>query len=245
MALGTFIHLEHDGKLLLVDSEGNGPQIPIKGRSLSKDENGWIFRLPTISEVESMGIMWTLKGKYNLDIGDSSNTIIMGQPEISWPKNWAWKDDVISDSCVHPAARESVYRSIHRLVSKVVIRDQNKKILLAKVKRGHFTGCWTLPGGYLDHNEHPTIGAVRETMEELGITLEIDDSNTSIVSQKIFNDAGISFVSFTYLVEINSEELEFNLKIDEIEEINWFKRKEAINSASSWFDLQAIQKLTE
>ena len=121
MALGTFIHLEHDGKLLLVDSEGKGPQIPIKGGSLSKDENGWIFRLPTNSEVESMGIEWTLKGKYNLDIGDSSTTIIMGQPEISWPKNWAWKDDVISDSCVHPAARESVYRSIHRLVSKVVI----------------------------------------------------------------------------------------------------------------------------
>jgi|TARA_B100001540_G_C15660749_1_gene575458 ADP-ribose pyrophosphatase YjhB (NUDIX family) len=245
MALGTFIHLEHDGKLLLVDSKGNGPQIPIKGRNNSKEGKGWIFRLPTESEVDSMGIKWSMKGRYNLEIGESSTIVIMGQPEIPWPENWAWKDDVISDSCIHPAARESVYRSIHRLVSKVVIRDQNKNILLAKVKRGHFTGCWTLPGGYLDHNEEPTIGAVRETMEELGITIEIDNSNTSIVSQKIFNEAGISFVSFTYLVEVNSNELEFNLKIDEIEEIGWFKRNEAISSASSWFDLEAIKKLTE
>ena len=111
MALGTFIHLEHDGKLLLVDSEGKGPQIPIIGRSLSKDENGWIFRLPTNSEVESMGIEWTLKGKYNLDIGDSSTTIIMGQPEISWPKNWAWKDDVISGCTGTPATPISAAES--------------------------------------------------------------------------------------------------------------------------------------
>ena len=65
MALGTFIHLEHDGKLLLVDSNGNGPQIPIKGRTLSKEKKGWVFRLPTESEVESMGIKWILKGKYH------------------------------------------------------------------------------------------------------------------------------------------------------------------------------------
>ena len=33
--------------------------------------------------------------------------------------------------------------------------------------------------------------------------------------------------------------------LDEIEEIKWFDRSEAIKSASSWFDLQAIQKLTK
>ena len=245
MALEIYLHLEHDGKLLLVDSNGKGPQIPVKGRLLSKEDTGWTFRLPTEYEVKKMNIEWELKGKYNLDIGDSSTIIIMGQPKIQWPENWAWKDDVISDSCVHPAARESVYRSIHRLVSKVVIQNQKEKVLLAKVKRGHFTGCWTLPGGYLDHNEDPTIGAIRETMEELGIEIEIDDTNTSIVSQKIFNDRGISFVSFTYLVKVDSNKLKFDLKTDEIEEIKWFDRSEAIKSASSWFDLQAIQKLTK
>ncbi|HJM44731.1 MAG TPA: NUDIX hydrolase [Candidatus Poseidoniaceae archaeon] len=245
MTQGTYLHLEHDGKLLLVDSEGKGPQIPIKGRINSNGEQGWLFRFPTHTEVDSMGIKWTMKDKFVLDIGESKTTILKGQPEIPWPEKWAWKDDVISDSCVHPAVRESVYRSIHRLVSKVVIQDQNKQVLLAKVKRGHFVGCWTLPGGYLDHNEHPRIGAARETMEELGIHVEINVNNTSIVSQNIFTEEGISFVSFTYLVNINSDKIKFNLKSDEIEEVKWFERNDAIKSASSWFDIQAIQELTE
>ena len=58
MALETYLHLEHDGKLLLVDSEGNGPQVPIKGRLPSKEGDGWIFRLPTESEVKKMNIEW-------------------------------------------------------------------------------------------------------------------------------------------------------------------------------------------
>jgi len=54
-----FIHLEHDGKLLLVDLDGNGPAIPKMGRSLS--ENGFKIRLPTPEEVSSMGISWKLR----------------------------------------------------------------------------------------------------------------------------------------------------------------------------------------
>lgn len=244
MTEGEYLYLEHDGKILLVDSKGNGPQIPIKGRINTIGEKGWLFRFPTISEVDKMGIKWDLKNKLVLDIGESSTIIIKGQPDIAWPEKWAWKDDAISDSSVHPAVREAIYRSIHRLVSKVVIQDDNNLILLAKVKRGHFTGCWTLPGGYLDHNEHPRIGAARETMEELGINVDINEHNTSVISQKIFSNEGISFVSFTYLVNINSNELKFDLKSDEIEEIIWLERDEAINSASSWFDIQAIEKLT-
>ena len=47
-----FLHLEHDGKLLLVDLDGNGPAIPKMGRRIS--ENGFNIRLPTPEEVSSM-----------------------------------------------------------------------------------------------------------------------------------------------------------------------------------------------
>ncbi len=245
MTQDAYLHLEHDGKLLLVDSKGNGPQLPIKGRTNSNSDQRWVFRLPKISEVALMGIKWTIKGESVLEMDDGAITVIKGHPEIPWPEDWAWKDDVISDSLVHPIARESVYRSLHRLVSKVVIQDEGGRVLMAKVKRGHFTGFWTLPGGYLDHDEHPQIGAARETLEELGIEIDIDSSNSSIVSQKIFTEEGISFVSFTYLVKIHSNNLKFNLKTDEIEEIHWFTREDAIKSAMSWFDLQAIQTLAE
>ena len=239
-----FLHLEHDGKLLLVNSDGEGPKIPVKGRTLAAGREEDLIRLPTIDEVVALGIEWSEKGRAVLRIGESTATVIKGHPEIVWPEDWAWKDHVISDSWTHPLARESVYRSLHRLVAKVVVIDDDDRILMAKVKRGHFTGCWSLPGGYLDHDEHPRIGAAREALEELGINIEINESNTSIVEQNIFTDEGISFVSFTYHVSVESEGLEFSLKEDEIEAVGWFSRSEAIANAVSWFDITAIEKLS-
>ena len=54
------------------------------------------------------------------------------------------KDNLISDNSVHPVAREAIYRSVHRLVSKVIIRNDHDEILMAKVNEvtspvfGHF-----------------------------------------------------------------------------------------------------------
>ena len=49
------IHLEHDGKLLLVDLQGKGPAIPQMGR---KRRGGFSIRLPTPEEAEEMGLTW-------------------------------------------------------------------------------------------------------------------------------------------------------------------------------------------
>ncbi len=54
-----YVHLEHDGKLLLVDLEGKGPANPQMGRSLLN--GGFIIRLPTPDEVSALGIRWTLR----------------------------------------------------------------------------------------------------------------------------------------------------------------------------------------
>ena len=43
------VYLEHDGKVLLVDQQGNGPQKPIKGRVANSE----ILRFPTNEEVAS------------------------------------------------------------------------------------------------------------------------------------------------------------------------------------------------
>jgi ADP-ribose pyrophosphatase YjhB (NUDIX family) len=112
--------------------------------------------------------------------------------------------------------------------------------LLAKVKRGHFTGFWTLPGGYMDHDEHPSIGCVRETMEELGIDIQLNDIKP-VITQKIFNDEGISFVSFTYQATWNGDINELALQTEEIEEAMWFSPDEALENAVSFFDSQALQ----
>ena len=201
-----YLHLENDGKILLVDINGNGPKIPQMGRI--KFDSSEAIRLPTTDEAESMGLTWNERRVNRIRLGGVDSIVVYGMPDIPWPENWAWKDSVISDNAVDPVARESVYRTIHRVVSKVVIINSKDEILMAKVSRGFFTGCWTLPGGFVDYGEHPRDAAVREALEELGVVIEIPDPinkqakikhvEGAIVQAKIFNDEGINWVSFTY-----------------------------------------------
>lgn len=121
---------------------------------------------------------------------------------------------------------------------------------MAKVSRGFFTGCWTLPGGFVDYGEHPKDAAIREAFEELGVEIQIPAANASnletdnedgaIVQTKIFNDEGITWVSFTYKCESDLIGQKIYPKDDEIEEARWFSKEEAMRVAVSEFDIEAI-----
>jgi ADP-ribose pyrophosphatase YjhB (NUDIX family) len=234
------VHLEHDGKVLLVNEKGIGPQIPVIGRVTTKET----LRLPTVEEIKRMGLKWSEKRKSKINLEDQTVTVLKGYPNIAWPENWAWKDDVIADNSVHPVAREAIYRSIHRLVSKVIIRNSENKVLLAKVSRGHFVGHWTLPGGYMEHDEHPSFGCVRETIEELGLEVTLNES-TPIITQQIFTDEGISFVSFTYQADWNGDLKNLKLQEDEISDVKWFSLDDAKVNAVSFFDKEAIYSIKD
>lgn len=245
------IHLEHDGKLLLVHLDGSGPAIPQMGRAGS---GGFSIRLPTPEEATAMGLTWEAKRTNRFRLGQEMHEVTVATPNVSWPGEWAWKDAVISDSEVDPVARESVYRTLHRVVSKVVVINPQNEVLMGKVTRGFFTGCWTLPGGFVDYDEHPRTGAEREALEELGVNIRIADplgetgrssegEGTAIVRQEIFTPDGICWLSFTYrcLADIPAEQI--IPKDDEIEEARWFSKQEALQVAVSLFDIEAIQKL--
>ncbi|MBT6254725.1 MAG: NUDIX hydrolase [Euryarchaeota archaeon] len=232
------VHLEHDGKVLLVNEKGEGPQKPVPGRREISEQ----LRLPTRTEIDSMGIEWKQLRETRVVFGTMAYRVIKGYPKIDWPKKWAWKDEMIADNAVHPVAREAIYRSIHRLVSKVMICNDAGEVLLGKVERGHFRGFWTLPGGYMDHDEHPSTGCVRETLEEIGLEITLE-SHEPVVTQKIFTDDGISFVSFTYRSTWNGDLSQLKLQTEEIAEVKWFSKDEAYQVAVSYFDIEALKTL--
>lgn len=247
------IHLEHDGKLLLVDNEGNGPAIPKKGRA-DWGKEGFMIRLPTPSEATAMGLTWKERRINRFRLGQHDHVVTVATPDVPWPEHWAWKDAVISDSAVDPVARESVYRTLHRVVSKVVITNSNDEILMAKVTRGFFTGCWTLPGGFVDYAEHPRKGAEREALEELGINISIPDpkgesggmsegDDGAVIQQAIFQQDGINWLSFTYRCNADIPTENIVPKDDEIEEARWFSKDEALKNAVSLFDIEAIRRV--
>ena len=234
----TVVHLEHDGQVLLVNEQGEGPQVPVQGRM----ETSPMLRLPTQQEIQSMGIEWQKKRTTNINFLNDTFSVQKGYPMIDWPEHWALKDDIISDNAVHPIAREAIYRSIHRLVSKVMITNSKGQVLMGKVERGHFRGSWTLPGGYMDHDEHPEVGCVRETLEELGLNIKLLDDKP-IITQQIFSSRGISFVSFTYRSKWDGELSELVLQSEEISEASWFLPEEAASKAVSHFDVKALNSL--
>jgi ADP-ribose pyrophosphatase YjhB (NUDIX family) len=205
-------------------------------------ETSPLLRLPTPQEVQSLGIEWQKKRITNIDFAGSVVSVQKGYPKIDWPEHWALKDDIIADNSVHPIAREAIYRSLHRLVSKVMITNSKGQVLMGKVERGHFRGSWTLPGGYMDHDEHPEVGCVRETLEELGLDIVLL-SDEPMITQQIFSSRGISFVSFTYRSKWDGDLSELVLQSEEISEAAWFLPKEAASKAVSHFDVKALNSL--
>ena len=236
--MNTPLYLEHDGKVLLVDLDGNGPKDTVMGRV-----GEILLRLPTVGEVQSMGIQWTERRTNRIQFGNETHEVIYALPEIEWPEKWTWKDKLISDGCVHPLARECVYRSMHRVVAKVILVNSNHEIAMAKVKRGFFTGHWTLPGGFVDYAEHPVEGAVREVKEELGLKVNIDPNDIVQIAERIFTSEGIQFLSFTYKCKVDGE-VTFNPKADEIEEARWFSMEQALANAASLFDVEALRSMS-
>ena len=232
------VYLEHDGKVLLVNERGDGPAQPVKGRIEPAPQ----LRFPTRQEVERMKIEYDERARLRLTYADAEYAVVKAYPRIDWPRHWAWKDACVSDNMVHPVARDAIYRSIHRLVSKVMVCNEEGMVLMGKVERGHFHGFWTLPGGYMDHDEHPAVGCVRETLEEMGLSIILDDVEP-VITQRIFNDEGISFVSFTYTSTWNGNLDELKLQTEEISEAAWFTPRDAYKQAVSHFDQQALRSL--
>ena len=123
-----------------------------------------------------------------------------------------------------------------------MVLNPQGEVLMGKIERGHFVGHWTLPGGYMDHDEHPAVGCVRETLEEMGINIELSD-DAPIITQRIFTNEGISFVSFTYQAQWDGDDSQISLKDNEISEFAWLTPSEAISRAVSGFDVAALRHL--
>ncbi|WP_210439829.1 NUDIX domain-containing protein [Nocardioides xinjiangensis] len=55
-------------------------------------------------------------------------------------------------------------------------RDDVQQVLLTRLSaRAAHPGMWTLPGGGVDHGEHPSVALAREVQEECGLRCEVQE----------------------------------------------------------------------
>jgi len=63
-------------------------------------------------------------------------------------------------------------RAVQRITGSCLIRSVDGSVLLTRSSpSSDLAGWWSLPGGGVEHGEHPRDAAVRETAEETGLTV--------------------------------------------------------------------------
>jgi len=123
-----------------------------------------------------------------------------------------------------------IIRPLFQVFAVAVIFDQNQNILLVKLTYQKYHP-WGLPGGSLDYSERPEDAAVREMLEETGITIEID---RFLLAKTWTPDR----VGLYYLCRIKNGEFQPS---DEVSELGYFS-KDALPDVRP-FDIDLIKQI--
>jgi ADP-ribose pyrophosphatase YjhB (NUDIX family) len=105
----------------------------------------------------------------------------------------------------------------------VVLRE-NKALLIRQVKGASLEGQWSIPWGIVETEEFPSSAAVRETLEEGGVTAEIEGL-LGIQNLSWENSIGIIYLCRHVAGEpladggVETDQAAY-LSLDEIEELN-------------------------
>ncbi|MFD2765727.1 NUDIX hydrolase [Micromonospora eburnea] len=74
-----------------------------------------------------------------------------------------------------------------------VLRDERGRVLLARGSAGcPYPGVWQLPGGGIEHAEHPEHAVVREFAEETGLAVAVAAIRAAVADVAVFRDAGVA-----------------------------------------------------
>ncbi len=86
-------------------------------------------------------------------------------------EGWASAPDGYPPLVTSPGEEEAVRR---QRVGAYAVCVRDDSVLLAQLShRTGWPGGWTLPGGGVDHGEHPREAVVREVHEETGLQVEV------------------------------------------------------------------------
>ncbi len=92
----------------------------------------------------------------------------------------AWKslDDVVSGAVpvaglVTDALVDHLPFRLQRVAAYALVRRRDDVLLTRLSARAAHPGLWTLPGGGVDHGEHPSVALAREVEEECGLPCEV------------------------------------------------------------------------
>ncbi len=110
-------------------------------------------------------------------------------------------------------------------------------LVLVKRKFEPFVDWWCLPGGFMEHSEDPEESAIREVLEETGLSIEIDRLLGAHSPGR-----GINVVILFYLARSASGRL---VPGDDASEVRAFRRHELPDNVAFELHRQMIEKWFE
>lgn len=100
----------------------------------------------------------------------------------------------------------------------------NDKLLLVQQNKEEYKELWDFPGGKVENGENIIQAAIRETLEETGYSIKIDNI---IVMQNYVTEIGTMLIVYFHASLISDKQLEY--KTNEIKNIKWFNISELKN----------------
>jgi ADP-ribose pyrophosphatase YjhB (NUDIX family) len=111
------------------------------------------------------------------------------------------------------------YRNAKPCAGALVARDG--RLLLVKRAIQPFLGYWDIPGGFLEEDEHPETGAIREALEETGLKVRLTDLFGFYVDR--YGDEGDYCLNIYFLAEVVGGQ---ERPADDAAELAWFAPNE-------------------
>ncbi|GIJ80165.1 ADP-ribose pyrophosphatase YjhB, NUDIX family [Micromonospora phaseoli] len=92
---------------------------------------------------------------------------------------------------------------VRRVGAYGVLRDADRRVLLVRGSAlADFPGVWSLPGGGLEHAEHPAHAVVREVAEETGLTVAVAGLRAVVADVLPYPDLGVALHTDRMLFDV-------------------------------------------
>jgi ADP-ribose pyrophosphatase YjhB (NUDIX family) len=103
-------------------------------------------------------------------------------------------------------------------VAAAVLIEEGSRVLLVRRNNEPFRGMWTLPAGFINGGEDPAEAAVRECLEETGLSVRVKRVYDIIPGRE--HERGADFI-IVYSAEIIGGEMSPS---DDADAVEWFER---------------------
>lgn len=122
-----------------------------------------------------------------------------------------------------PAPLPSPEQNPTRVGVGLYLVDPDGRVLLMHRTSKHGNGTWGPPGGNVDFGEDPVHAAIRETLEETGLTVDVNDVHFIGYTNDIFPESNQHYVSFCFAARLNDPTVIRLNEPHKFDKFQWFK----------------------